>query len=112
VWRLRDAGWRVVYEPGVVVAHASHHALRRRFRYGTSAAPLRARHPTRMRHVSRPRTHTRAVARELHARGIPRRLAIHWTARVWLETARGVTKLVSPYGIGVLWGRIGGTPTI
>jgi cellulose synthase/poly-beta-1,6-N-acetylglucosamine synthase-like glycosyltransferase len=112
VWRLLDGGWRVVYEPDVVVHHDERRRLRRRFRYGTSAAPLAARHPDRMRHVRLPRTHTRRVARELHARGIPRRVAVYWTARVWMETARGVIKLVSPYGIGVLWGRIRGLPTI
>lgn len=49
VWRLVEAGWRVRYEPGVVVAHeepASWPAiLRRRFAYGTSAGPLAGRHP-------------------------------------------------------------------
>lgn len=49
VWRLNDAGWRVRYEPTVQVPHdgpASWPALlRRRFRYGTSAAPLARRHP-------------------------------------------------------------------
>jgi len=49
VWRLIEAGWRVRYEPDVRVAHtepASRSALlRRRFRYGNSAAPLTRRHP-------------------------------------------------------------------
>lgn len=49
VWRLTEAGWRVRYEPAVQVAHlepASRSALlRRRFYYGTSAAPLTRRHP-------------------------------------------------------------------
>ncbi len=49
VWRLVEAGWRVRYEPSVRVSHtepASWSALlRRRFRYGTSAAPLTRRHP-------------------------------------------------------------------
>ena len=52
VWRLREAGWRVRYDPSVAVAHkepdALHRALVRRFRYGTSAAPLAARHPGRL----------------------------------------------------------------
>lgn len=52
VWRLRDAGWRVRYDPRVAVAHceprALRHALARRFRYGTSAAPLAIRHPGRL----------------------------------------------------------------
>ena len=113
VWRLRDAGWRVVYEPDVIVGHDQHHTLSRRFRYGTSAEPLRRRHPTRLRHVSFPRTRTRAVARELAARGLPRRIALAWTARVsgWKPPAE-LAKLASPYGIGVLWGRIRGLPTI
>jgi mycofactocin glycosyltransferase len=49
VWRLIEAGWRVRYEPAVQVRHgepATRAALlRRRFRYGTSAAPLTRRHP-------------------------------------------------------------------
>lgn len=49
VWRLIAAGWRVRYEPAVRVAHdepAGRAALlARRFRYGTSAAPLTRRHP-------------------------------------------------------------------
>jgi mycofactocin glycosyltransferase len=49
VWRLIEAGWRVRYEPAVAVAHAEPASrpalLRRRFRYGTSAAPLTRRHP-------------------------------------------------------------------
>jgi mycofactocin system glycosyltransferase len=49
VWRLIEAGWRVRYEPAVRVGHAEPTSrpalLRRRFRYGTSAAPLARRHP-------------------------------------------------------------------
>ncbi len=49
VWRLHAAGWRVRYDPSVQVSHhepATWPALlARRFRYGTSAAPLAARHP-------------------------------------------------------------------
>jgi mycofactocin glycosyltransferase len=49
VWRLIEAGWQVRYEPGVQVAHAEPVSwpalLRRRFRYGNSAAPLTRRHP-------------------------------------------------------------------
>ena len=48
VWRLHAAGWRVRYEPSVEVHHPSRPTaaawLRQRFRYGTSAAPLAARH--------------------------------------------------------------------
>ena len=49
VWRLNDAGWRVRYEPAVQVGHREpatwRELLARRFRYGTSAAPLARRHP-------------------------------------------------------------------
>jgi mycofactocin glycosyltransferase len=48
MWRLDAAGWRVRYEPAVVVAHDHRTALRpfatRRFQYGTSAAVLDQRH--------------------------------------------------------------------
>lgn len=49
VWRLVEAGWRIRYEPRVQVPHAEPATraalLARRFRYGTSAAPLTRRHP-------------------------------------------------------------------
>ncbi|MCU1401553.1 MAG: glycosyl transferase family 2 [Acidimicrobiales bacterium] len=48
-WRFDAAGWRVRYEPTVVVHHAPRAGVaemaRQRFGYGTSAAPLAARHP-------------------------------------------------------------------
>jgi mycofactocin system glycosyltransferase len=50
VWRLDAAGWRVRYDPAVTVGHEESASWRdrlgRRFRYGTSAAPLAQRHPT------------------------------------------------------------------
>jgi hypothetical protein len=52
VWRLDGDGWRVRYVPDVVVGHAEpvgwRRLLRRRFHYGTSAAPLARRHPGRL----------------------------------------------------------------
>jgi len=49
VWRMVAAGWRVRYDPGAEVGHAEPGRwapiLARRFRYGTSAAPLARRHP-------------------------------------------------------------------
>ena len=49
VWRLHDAGWRIRYDPAVRVSHHEPSGwpalLARRFRYGTSAAPLALRHP-------------------------------------------------------------------
>ena len=53
VWRLHEAGWRVRYDPTVVVHHhetaALSELLARRFRYGRSAAPLAIRHPDAIR---------------------------------------------------------------
>jgi hypothetical protein len=52
IWRLNEAGWRIRYEPSVQVPHDSpadwRGLLARRFRYGTSAAPLARRHPANM----------------------------------------------------------------
>lgn len=47
-WRLHEAGWLVRHDPTVVVTHAARETWRewvhQRVRYGTSAAPLEARH--------------------------------------------------------------------
>jgi mycofactocin glycosyltransferase len=55
VWRLHEAGWRIRYDPAVLVAHhepATWPALlARRYRYGTSAAPLAIRHPGSVPHL-------------------------------------------------------------
>ena len=52
VWRLHEAGWRIRYEPAVQVPHEGPSGwpglLAKRFRYGTSAAPLARRHPANM----------------------------------------------------------------
>jgi len=52
VWRLCDAGHRVRYVPEVEVRHEEPNRagrlLARRYRYGTSAAPLARRHPGRL----------------------------------------------------------------
>ena len=49
VWRLHEAGWLVRYEPMTGVGHHDPTSwtalLRRRYRYGTSAAPLGRTHP-------------------------------------------------------------------
>ena len=48
VWRLAAAGWRVRYEPAAAATHPTRTGhrrwLRQRFEYGSSAAPLAARH--------------------------------------------------------------------
>jgi mycofactocin glycosyltransferase len=52
IWRMIGAGWRVRYDPGAEVSHAEpgtwRAVLARRFRYGSSAAPLARRHPGRV----------------------------------------------------------------
>jgi mycofactocin system glycosyltransferase len=49
VWRVHRAGWAVRYVPAAVVRHAHRPRLRdwarRRYAYGTAAAPLALRHP-------------------------------------------------------------------
>ena len=107
VWRLLDAGWRVRYEPSAVVWHrepASWPALlARRYRYGTSAAPLATRHPGRLAPVrlrpwptaavaaglaGRPLAalalmlgHAATLARNLRRHGVPPHLALGWSAQ-------------------------------
>src|SRR6201999_3373006 len=56
IWRLHDRGWTIRYDPRVVIAHPDRGAslLRRRFAYGTSAAPLSRKHPTRLAPVPPP----------------------------------------------------------
>lgn len=55
VWRMLDVGWTVRYEPAASVWHNEPTRwpayLRRRWRYGTSAAPLGARHPDYVVHL-------------------------------------------------------------
>ncbi len=52
VWRLTDEGWHVLYDPTVVVEHATRARprawLTRRYEYGTSAAALSVRHPDKL----------------------------------------------------------------
>lgn len=66
VWRLRDAGWRVRYDPAVVVDHEEPGTWRalvaRRFRYGTGAAQLSVRHRGRVAHVVLPPRPTAVLA--------------------------------------------------
>ncbi|HUR51613.1 MAG TPA: mycofactocin biosynthesis glycosyltransferase MftF [Mycobacteriales bacterium] len=55
VWRLVEAGGSVRYDPSVVVEHREPvrlgDRLVRRYRYGTSAAPLAQRHPGSLTHL-------------------------------------------------------------
>ena len=56
VWRLVEAGYRVRYEPAVVVTHPTRPGLgawlEQRYHYGRSAAPLARRHPGALAPVS------------------------------------------------------------
>ena len=138
IWRLIDQGWRIRYDPSVTVEHEDHDVLKRRFLYGTSAAPLKRRHPDKLKHVivrpwpaatlvllaaRRPKlaaiayvTQTALLARTLRPRGVPLYLAPVWTAKTLAPTVTQFAKLASPYGAGLLYGhistKIGGLPTI
>lgn len=66
VWRLVAAGGTVRYDPSVVVEHTEPVRLTdrlvRRYRYGTSAAPLSQRHPDHLTHVVLPPWPTAVLA--------------------------------------------------
>jgi mycofactocin glycosyltransferase len=126
IWRLCAAGWRVRYDPAVVVGHAEPDSwaglLERRFRYGTSAAPLARRHPGRLpATVLRPRRtlactlalagrpapalaviagSTAMLAQRLRGTGVPAIRAPAWafgaTARTFAELSRASTVLAGP----------------
>jgi mycofactocin system glycosyltransferase len=129
IWRLVDAGWRVRYDPRVVVRHHDGRRLVKRFRYGTSAAPLARRHPTRLAPLvlrpwpalavglllgRRPGLAAAAVlapAVALHRRGLPPRLAaalaLKATVDTWLATSRFVAQLGLPrLGMPATAGRV------
>ena len=76
IWRLETAGWRFRYEPDVVVLHDERDRIKRRFLYGTSAAPLAAAPSGKIRHVVlRPWPARDAAARAAAATrrgGVPR----------------------------------------
>lgn len=126
VWRLADAGWSVRYVPDVEVAHREPESwsswLARRFRYGTSAAPLAIRHPTRLAPLElrpwptlaalalvsgRPRAamgtvavSTGLLARRVHGRHVPAWLPARWSAEATGWTLIGIghaaTMLAAP----------------
>ncbi len=147
VWRLHDRGWRIRYDPRVAVAHARPRRARaggatsarlaaaldpdllvRRFRYGTSAAPLAKRHPGRLAPfvlapvptavlvllaARRKRAaalllagQTVLLARSLRALGVPVRLAPGLVVRATLDTAAGIVRGHPAYRAGVVAGAI------
>ena len=128
IWRLIDAGWRVRYDPSVIVEHEERETLKRRFKYGTSAAPLKQRHPGKLKHVvirpwpaatlallaaRKPRlaalayaAQTLLLARTLRKHHVPIHLAPLWTAKATVKTATQFARLATPYGVGVLYGAL------
>ena len=104
IWRLRDAGWRVRYDPSVAVAHkepdALRHALARRFRYGTSAAPLARRHPGRLAPAVLPLWPTLVAVLTLSRR---RRTAAALACQQSAALAHRVARLGLPPAWGVRW---------
>jgi hypothetical protein len=128
VWRLHDRGWRVRYDPRVVIRHEATRLLTRRFRYGTSAAPLALRHPGRLAPfviapvpaavlvllaARKPRlaaavlaTQTAVLARRLHRLGAPAKLAPALTIGALVATAKGVAWGHPAYRAGVIAGAI------
>jgi mycofactocin glycosyltransferase len=126
VWRLIEAGWRVRYEPAVRVAHTEPASLPallgRRFRYGTSAAPLTRRHPGQVAPLilqpwptitmaallaRRPLAagaafalSTALLARRLHGNGLPAQGIVRPMAggvgQTWLGTGRWSGQFAGP----------------
>ena len=126
VWRLHEAGWRVRYEPTVQVRHIAPATwparMARRYRYGTSAAPLARRHPGAVTHLvlhpwpaatvaallaRRPSVALLAftagvltTGRTLRRAGVPRdgvvRATFTGVTQTWLGVGRYGTQLAAP----------------
>ncbi|WP_157260601.1 glycosyltransferase [Patulibacter minatonensis] len=105
VWRLHDAGRRIRYDPRVVVRHAEPGSwralLHRRYRYGTSAAPLAARHEGRLTPLVLRPWPTAAVALALAGR--PRAAGVVALAQT-VVLGRTVRAAGGPAAIAVPWG--------
>jgi mycofactocin system glycosyltransferase len=128
VWHLRDAGWRIRYDPAVTVAHREperlHRLLARRFRYGTSAAPLASRHPGRLAPAVLPPWPTfvavlilagrpcaaalvsghqsSALARRLTALGLPHALGARWFGKATYYAAVSLAQYTAMYALPLL----------
>jgi mycofactocin glycosyltransferase len=103
IWRLTDLGWRVRYDPGAQVSHVEPDrwgaVLARRFRYGTSAAPLARRHPGLVPPLVLQAWPAAAVAALLARRPLAALAAygagtgqLVWLLRGWGVPARGVLR--------------------
>jgi mycofactocin system glycosyltransferase len=104
IWRLHAMGRLVRYDPAVVVEHAEPRTWRalltRRFRYGTSAAPLAMRHPHEMAPLVLPTWGGLTIPRALRRAGVPsrdaRRIAATALGQTWLGIGRYVTQFAAP----------------
>jgi mycofactocin system glycosyltransferase len=125
LWRLHDAGWRVRYAPDVEVHHDEpvtlRRALARRFRYGTSAAALSARHPRRLAPVRlarapavaavlvlarRPKAAAGLIAlsglafvRRLRSHGLPPAVGVRWFGQAALQSSVSLTRYAATLGL-------------
>ena len=125
VWRMRDGGWRVRYDPSVTVGHREPESVTRawarRFRYGTSAGPLARRHPGRMAPalispwpslaaalvIGRRRRaaaviaagHSVVLGRRLAALGLPRWWGPRWHGEATYHAAVSMTRYVAMLGL-------------
>jgi len=97
IWRLHEAGWRIRYAPDVEVPHDGPCTwpglLSRRFRYGTSAAPLARRHPGQIAPLVLHPWPAAAVAAALAGRPA---LAAAAVAGSWLTLGRSVRRAGLP----------------
>jgi mycofactocin glycosyltransferase len=119
IWRLDHAGWQVRYDPRVVIFHQEPSAwpelLRRRWQYGTSAAPLAVRHgerPAALRARPLPAAaallalagrgqlslviaavHTARVLRRNHGNGVPAVRLLEWGGEDVVRAARGLSRI-------------------
>jgi mycofactocin glycosyltransferase len=97
IWRLHEAGWRIRYQPSVQVPHESPGTwpalLARRFRYGTSAAPLARRHPANLAPLV---IQPWAGATVLAALGRRPVAALGGTVAAWLDIAAAVRRAGVP----------------
>jgi len=97
IWRLVSRGWRIRYEPAVCVPHEGPDTwaglLERRFRYGTSAAPLARRHPDSIAPLVLHPWPAIAVAAVLGGRPVA---AAASTAAAWLDITAAVRRAGVP----------------
>lgn len=127
VWRLTRSGWVVRYVPDATVLHREpttwRGALARRFRYGSSVAPLSKRHPGHLPHLlvspwtlaivasslsGRPRlaavlvaSRVALVTRRCRRAGAPTRTAIRWSALAALRGVLDVGRVARTFGLPV-----------